>query len=408
MAYDLFVCHASEDKDDVARPLTDVLTRRGRTVWLDELELTIGDSLRQRIDEGLRESKFGIVILSPSFFAKRWPQWELDGLAQREMLSGRKIVLPVWHRVTAEEVAAYSPPLAGRLAARTAEGLEAVADEIDAVFQTATTPSAVAQSERTQGSGEAAEPVFVLAPPSQHRLDDPHPVTAPPQEIWAQTAFVDVENVGAAIGFVRGSGADTLGIGSVAVRAPAAIAPRTARPVELIVSTTSPDVRLPAGQMLRFWLDYGSGDQPDRRLWAVAKYNAAGGWDNLGSDNRLLADQSQTVSATPSPSSTDDLARLVSRIAFPTSELRGSGAERKLRRWAATLGEEPLNCIVENQFNRVESQVSPRQAGGGWLEYAARFPEDFDGAGVVAGSHKITWQALEEGSELAVDEIRLP
>lgn len=406
MAHDLFVCHASEDKDDVARPLTDVLTRRGRTVWLDELELTIGDSLRQRIDEGLRESRFGIVILSPSFFAKRWPQWELDGLAQREMLSGRKIVLPVWHRVTAEEVAAYSPPLAGRLAARTDGGLEAVADEIDAVFQTATAPPA--PSGRTHIAGESAEPVFVLAPPSQHRLDDPHPVTAPPQEIWAQTAFVDVENVGAAIGFIRGSGADTLSIGSVMVRAPAAIAPRTARPVELIVSTMSPDVRLPAGQMLRFWLDYGSGDQPDRRLWAVARYNAAGGWDNLGSDNRLLADQNQALSATPSSGSTDDLARLVSRIAFATSELRGSGAELKLRRWAATFGEEPLRCIVESQFSRTEAQVRPRQAGGGWLEYAARFPEDFDGAGVVAGSHKITWQAPEEESELAVDEIRFP
>jgi hypothetical protein len=323
------------------------------------------------------------------------------------MLSGRKVVLPVWHRVTAEEVAAYSPPLAGRLA-RTDGGLEAVADEIDAVFQTATASSAVAPTGETPGSGGAAEPVFVLAPPSQHRLDHPHPVTAPPQEIWAQTAFIDVENVGAAIGFIRGSGADALGVGTVTVRAPAAIAPRTARPVELIVSTMSPDVRVPVGQMLRFWLDYGSGDQPDRRLWAVARYNAAGGWDNLGSDNRLLADQSKAVPATPRSTSTDDLARMVSRIAFATSELRGSGAELKLRRWAATLGEEPLRCIVESQFNRVESQVSPRQAGGGWLEYGARFPEDFDGAGVVAGSHKITWQALDEETELAIDEIRFP
>jgi len=79
----VFICHASEDKEEVARPLAQELRSRDFRVWIDEAEILIGDSLRRKIDEGLASSRFGIVILSPSFFAKEWPQLELDGLAQR-------------------------------------------------------------------------------------------------------------------------------------------------------------------------------------------------------------------------------------------------------------------------------------------------------------------------------------
>src|SRR5205823_5536445 len=72
--YDVFICHASEDKHDVARPLAEALTARGARVWLDELEMKVGDSLRLKIDDGLRLSRFGVVVLSPSFFDKRWTQ----------------------------------------------------------------------------------------------------------------------------------------------------------------------------------------------------------------------------------------------------------------------------------------------------------------------------------------------
>ena len=91
--YDVFICHASEDKASVVRPLAAELETRGISVWLDEGQLTIGDSLRGKIDHGLRESRFGVVVLSPSFFGKRWTQWELDGLVDREVTSGAKVVL---------------------------------------------------------------------------------------------------------------------------------------------------------------------------------------------------------------------------------------------------------------------------------------------------------------------------
>ena len=129
-ATDVFICHASEDKAAVARPLATELRQRGLTVWYDEYILTLGDSLPREIDRGLASCRFGVVILSPDFFAKNWPQRELDGLAAREVRGGEKVILPVWHNVTAGDVEQYSPTLAAKLAVPTAKGISVVVNEI--------------------------------------------------------------------------------------------------------------------------------------------------------------------------------------------------------------------------------------------------------------------------------------
>jgi hypothetical protein len=123
MMWDVFVSHASEDKADVARPLADMLKGRGLKVWYDEYSLQIGDSLRKSIDKGLAQSRYGIVILSPHFFEKKWPQSELDGLVSLES-SGKDRILPVWHKVTAEDVRRFSPMFAGRVGISTDSGMD--------------------------------------------------------------------------------------------------------------------------------------------------------------------------------------------------------------------------------------------------------------------------------------------
>lgn len=129
MKYDVFISHASEDKDEIARPLAILLQSRGLTVWLDEMKLTLGDSLRRSIDLGLNSSRFGLVILSPSFLSKEWPQKELDGLVARENDS-TKVILPIWHKVSRDEIVKYSPILADKLAAPTSKGLGYVVDQV--------------------------------------------------------------------------------------------------------------------------------------------------------------------------------------------------------------------------------------------------------------------------------------
>ena len=128
--FDVFISHASEDKDEVVRPLATVLRSEGLSVWFDEFELRIGDSLRRKIDTGLASSRFGVVILSRAFFGRGWPEYELDGLVTRAV-SGEQILLPIWHNVTKREVMDYSPSLADRLARNTAtQTVEEIATEI--------------------------------------------------------------------------------------------------------------------------------------------------------------------------------------------------------------------------------------------------------------------------------------
>lgn len=133
--YDVFVSHASEDKDEVVRPLAKALQDSGLRVWYDEFELRIGDSLRRKIDMGLARSRFGVVVLSSAFFKKGWTNYELDGIVTRAV-SGEQVVLPVWHEVTKKQVIEYSPSLADKVARSTAtHTIEEIAAEIAEVIR---------------------------------------------------------------------------------------------------------------------------------------------------------------------------------------------------------------------------------------------------------------------------------
>lgn len=133
---DVFICHASEDKGAIARPLYERLVASGCKVWFDEAVLRLGDSLRAKIDEGLDRCRYGVVILSPSFFINEWPRRELDGLVSRETSSGEKAILPVWHNVDRSAVASFSPTLADRLAVSSGDGVELVVAKILEVLRT--------------------------------------------------------------------------------------------------------------------------------------------------------------------------------------------------------------------------------------------------------------------------------
>lgn len=128
--YDVFISHASEDKDAVVRPLATALKLEGLRVWYDEFELRIGDSLRRKIDQGLANSRFGLVVLSPSFISKGWTNYELDGIVTKAV-TGEQVLLPIWHKLSKQEVIAFSPSLADRLARNTAiHTTEEIAAEI--------------------------------------------------------------------------------------------------------------------------------------------------------------------------------------------------------------------------------------------------------------------------------------
>lgn len=132
--YDAFVSHASEDKEAFVAPLAAALNATGLNVWYDDFTLRIGDGLRRSIDHGLANSRFGVVVLSPAFFAKEWPQREVDGLTALETADGRPRILPVWHGVSRIDVASASPMLADRLAVSSHLGVWEVANRLHDVI----------------------------------------------------------------------------------------------------------------------------------------------------------------------------------------------------------------------------------------------------------------------------------
>lgn len=105
--YDLFISHASEDKDEIVRPMATILERLSVRVWYDESSLQLGDSLTASIDKGLRQSRYGLLVLSKAFLGKNWPDYEYRSLLTRQ-IDGESVILPLWYDVTKEEVKAYS------------------------------------------------------------------------------------------------------------------------------------------------------------------------------------------------------------------------------------------------------------------------------------------------------------
>ena len=120
--FDVFVSHAWEDKEEFVDSLVEALENVGLKVWYDTKQIRWGDSMRARIDEGLRKSRFGIVVLSPSYIAenKYWTKTELDGLFQLESING-KTILPIWHNLTKQQVIDYSSIVASKLALTTSQ-----------------------------------------------------------------------------------------------------------------------------------------------------------------------------------------------------------------------------------------------------------------------------------------------
>lgn len=133
---DLFISHASEDKETLVRPLARYLKNLGAHVWYDEFSLSLGDSLSRSIDKGLAIAKYGLVVISSHFIEKNWTEYELRGLTTREVSGGEKVILPVWHGIGKSDVIKYSPTLADKIAIDTrGKTIEEIAEAIIRVIR---------------------------------------------------------------------------------------------------------------------------------------------------------------------------------------------------------------------------------------------------------------------------------
>ena len=126
--YDLFLSHASEDKDFVA-PLAEKLTNLGLDVWYDDYVLRIGQQLRVALDNGLKKSDNGVIVLSKNFFTKMWTQLELDALSNLLSHNINKI-FPIWYGVNKHDVDVFSPILGTLVGRLSSVGIDKISIEI--------------------------------------------------------------------------------------------------------------------------------------------------------------------------------------------------------------------------------------------------------------------------------------
>lgn len=159
--WDVFICHATEDKEAFVADLAETLTSSGLSVWYDRYELRLGDSLRRKIDEGLSLSRYGIVVLSHAFFSREWTQKELDGLTAREC-DGKKVILPVWHGLSRADVAKYSPTLAGLYAVKSGDGIAAVVEAVLRAIRPEDASGQEAKRRRKENAEDISNDAYML------------------------------------------------------------------------------------------------------------------------------------------------------------------------------------------------------------------------------------------------------
>jgi hypothetical protein len=109
--WDVFISHASEDKESFVDPLAQRLQELAVRTWYDKFVLVPGDRLTEKIGEGLAECRCGLLVLSKAFIRKPWTKYELSGLVNR-FVEEKTRLIPIWYGIDRADVAAFNPALA--------------------------------------------------------------------------------------------------------------------------------------------------------------------------------------------------------------------------------------------------------------------------------------------------------
>jgi hypothetical protein len=116
---DVFLCHAWDDRQGIAKELHDSLVSCGVSVWFSEKDVTLGTSLLREIDKGLTKSRVGIVMVTPALLRRV----QAEGIADKELsvLLARDLLVPIVHGTTYEALREVSPLLGSRSGLSTTE-----------------------------------------------------------------------------------------------------------------------------------------------------------------------------------------------------------------------------------------------------------------------------------------------
>ncbi len=102
--YDVFISHANKDKLDYVDGLYLELKKLGINIFYDSEVLSWGDNWKEVILEGTEKSEFAIIVISDKFFDREWTEKELAEFLKRQNESGQKIILPLLHNVSLDDL----------------------------------------------------------------------------------------------------------------------------------------------------------------------------------------------------------------------------------------------------------------------------------------------------------------
>lgn len=110
--YDVFVSHSSKDKSKYVDKLVNEIKKTGLTVFYDTECIAWGDKIDKKIEEGLQNCKRAVVVISKNYFGRKWTEYEIMTLLSRQNKEGKKIIMPILHRVSKAQMLEHYPELA--------------------------------------------------------------------------------------------------------------------------------------------------------------------------------------------------------------------------------------------------------------------------------------------------------
>lgn len=110
--YDIFISHASKDKEELVEKLYQSLSKLGIHIFYDKESLEWGDNWKEKILNGTKRAEFAIIVISENFFDREWTERELAEFLNRQNRNGQKLILPILHNISLEQLQEKYPSVA--------------------------------------------------------------------------------------------------------------------------------------------------------------------------------------------------------------------------------------------------------------------------------------------------------
>ena len=110
--YDVFISHANKDKEELIEELFQSLSKLGIKIFYDKETLEWGDNWKEKILNGTKKAEFAIIVISENFFDREWTERELAEFLNRQNRNGQKLILPIVHNITMQQLQEKYPNVA--------------------------------------------------------------------------------------------------------------------------------------------------------------------------------------------------------------------------------------------------------------------------------------------------------